>query len=144
MPGMFRRFLLCLLLFAPAARADVYIGLGSGIVHTTGSALQLAAPVYRKIEAHYSIWNDGAADRAAGIGYRLDNGSPVSLVLGVAYIGRLNKNLLRRADAYIEIRVDLSERFSCQVSHYSSVGDDKGENLLLCGLRWGGPGASAG
>lgn len=136
--------LLCLPLLAPPAGADLYVGLGGGIVHTNGLALQLAMPVYRGVELHYSIWDDGEHDRAAGVGYRFENGSAVSILIGIAYIGRLTENLLRRADAYVEIRVDLSERFSCQVGHYSSVGDDKGENLLLCGVQWGWRTASAG
>lgn len=129
-------FIACLTA-APAAPADIYLGIGSGVVHTTGVALQLGAPVAGGVEVHYSVWDDGDSDQAAGIGYRFSNGSPISVVLGVAYIGRLTENLLHQADVYIEIRVHTYERFFCQLAHYSSIGDDKGENFLLCGVRWG-------
>lgn len=59
-----------------------------------------------------------------------------SFVLGAAYLGRLSDNLLRRGDAYLEVRADLTEDLSCQLSHYSTIGDDRGENFVLCGVRW--------
>ena len=126
-------------LCAVTAEAGAYLGLGTGVVHTNGAALQIAAPVYGHVEVHYSIWHHAANDQAAGIGYRIENGGPISVVFGFAYIGTLTRNLLRREDAYVEARFDFTDRFSCHISHYSSIGDDKGENLLLCGVTWPWP-----
>ena len=118
------------------AGAAAYIGAGSGIVHTSGPAFQLAAEVYHRVEIHVSAWRDDERVRAAGVEYRFDNGSPLSVALGVAHVNTLTPNLLRHANAYVEVRVQPFKRFSCQISHYSSVGDDDGENLLLCGIHW--------
>ncbi|MFL6714068.1 MAG: hypothetical protein ACJ8LN_14265 [Sulfurifustis sp.] len=121
----------------PAGASDFYVGAGSAIIHSHGYAYQIAAPVYHNIEAHYSGWKDGEHDQALGIGYRFDNGSPVSVVLGIAYVGTVTDNLIRHADAYIEVRVGpFFNHFSCQISHYSTIGDDRGANMLLCGLQW--------
>lgn len=121
----------------PAGASDFYVGAGSAIIHSHGYAYQIAAPVYHNIEAHYSGWKDGEHDQALGIGYRFDNGSPVSVVLGIAYVGTVTENLIRHADAYIEVRVGpFFNHFSCQISHYSTIGDDRGANMLLCGLQW--------
>lgn len=125
-------------LLAPPAWADVYLGLGGGIQHTEDFALQLAARVHGSIEAHYSRWDDRRRVGALGVGYRLRTRGAFSFVIGAAYVGRDTRNLLRRGNAYVEIRFrPPSARFSCQLGHYSSVGKDKGENLLLCGLHWG-------
>lgn len=123
-------------LCAPAHGADVYLGVGTGIRHTEGLAFQVAASVYQGIEGHYSTWNETERGHAVGLGYRFDNGSPVSVVLGIAYVARVTENLLHNADAYVEVRIGPFGDFSCQVSHYSTVGDDRGENLLLCGVQW--------
>lgn len=120
----------------PAGASDFYIGAGAAIIHSHGYAFQIAAPLYRNIEAHYSEWKDQERDRALGVGYRFDNGSRVSVVLGVAYVGKVTENLIRHADAYVEIRIGPFGHFSCQIGHYSSVGDDNGDNMLLCGVQW--------
>lgn len=126
--------------FAPAATAGLYVGIGGGVKHTKGIAFHLAVPVYRHVEVHYSVWDHGHEDQAAGVGYRFENGGPLSVVLGIAYAGSLTDgNLLRHENTYIELRLDLTDDFSCQISHYSTVGDDRGENLLLCGLSWPWP-----
>ncbi len=116
--------------------AAVYLGLGAGMVFTQGLAGQIAAPIYGGVEAHYSAWADNETGQALGAGYRFANGGPVSVVLGAAYAPQITENLLHHASAYVEVRWTLSRRFSCQASHYSGVGRDRGENLLLCGVRW--------
>lgn len=126
-----------ILLWPPSVGAAPYVGAGGGIVRTGGPAFQLAVPVYRGTEVHFSSWRDDERASAAGIGFRFDNGSPVSVVLGLAYVDTITENLLRRANAYVEVRVRLFRRFSCQASHYSSIGNDNGENMLLCGVQWG-------
>lgn len=120
---------------APAARADVYLGIGAAIIHSEGVAWQAAVEVAPKIELHFSTWRDGERHDAVGVSYRLRDGHGVSVVLGVAYIGQLSDNLLDRADAYIEIRFAPRKHVSCQISHYSTIGDDRGENFLLCGAH---------
>lgn len=127
---------LAVCLLAVPVRAAVYLGLGTGIVFTQGPAGQIAAPIYGAVEAHYAAWTDHEAGRALGVGYRFANGGPVSAVLGAAYAPRITENLLHPANAYVEVRWTLSRYFSCQASHYSGVGRDRGENLLLCGVRW--------
>lgn len=126
-----------LALFVPApAPADSYAGIGLGIVHTDGTAYHVATDVYGNVELHFSSWNGDDHSQGVGLGYRLTGGHGVSVVLGVAYLGRLSHNLLRHADAYIEVRWQFLDRYSCQVSHYSTIGDDRGENLFLCGMHF--------
>lgn len=121
----------------PARGSDFYVGVGKAVLHSDGSAFQVAAPVHAGVEAHYTRWNEGRGDRAFGVGYRFDNGSPVSVVLGVAHVNVVTPELLRHTNAYIEIRVGpFFHHYSCQISHYSTIGDDRGENLLLCGVQW--------
>ncbi|HEY8552969.1 MAG TPA: hypothetical protein VIL43_00340 [Burkholderiales bacterium] len=140
----FRTFLLFPFLCAylvPTARAgDAFIGAGTGVKATNGPAFQVALPVlHENVELHYLTWDhDGRRSGAANLGYRFEGESPLSLVVGIAYVSRLSENLLRHANAYFELRAKLSKRFSCAVGHYSTVGDDMGENLLLCGVHWGG------
>jgi hypothetical protein len=122
-----------LLFFSPAARADLFIGVGGGIKHTSGPAFHLSAPIFHGIEGHYAHWQDGGRDHAVGLGYRFDNGSRFSFVFGFAYISRVTENLLNHNDAYLEVRWRFSERIACQIGHYSTVGDDAGENMLFCG-----------
>lgn len=115
-----------------------FLGIGGGVVHSKGPVAHASTSVYRNFEAHYSFWHNGERDHAAGFSYRFQNEvSPISVALGFAYIGTITENLLRHEDAYIEIRIDLARDFACQASHYSTIGDDNGENFLLCGVRWG-------
>lgn len=128
------------LVFAINARAsDLYLGGGGGIQHTNDWAAQVAAPVRGSFEAHYTYWNDERADKhvgALGLGYRWQLPWAFSFVFGGAYVNRVTDNLLRHLNAYFEVRWRPLEALSCQVGHYSSVGDDTGENVLLCGLHW--------
>jgi len=135
---LFSFLCVCLL---PAARAgDAFVGAGTGVKATNGPAFQLALPVlHEHVEAHYVTWDhDGRRSGAVNLGYRLEGESPFSLLVGIAYVSRLSENLMRHANAYFEVRARLSKRFSCAVGHYSTVGDDMGENMLLCGVHWGG------
>jgi len=127
-------FAACLMLFSRAVCADVFVGVGGGIKHTSGPGIHVNISIYDDIELHYSNWNDGEHDHAAGVGYRFDNGSPISVVLGVAYVNSVTENLLHRADAYIELRWRFTRQIACQISHYSTIGDDAGENLGFCGI----------
>lgn len=121
---------------ASAGASDFYIGAGAAIIHSHGYAFQIAAPICRNFEAHYSEWKDGERDHAVGVGDRFDNGSPVSVVLGIAHVGTVTQNLIRHTDAYIEVRVGpFFNHFSCQFSHYSSVGNDNGDNMFLWGVQ---------
>lgn len=88
------------------------------------------------VELHFTSWRHDGHHHAIGLSYRLSGTRGVSAVLGLAYIDPLSENLLENADAYIELRAALWERYSCQVSHYSTVGDDRGDNLFLCGVRF--------
>lgn len=124
----------CLLPLSGTACADVFVGAGGGIKHTGGPGVHANVSIYKDVELHYTNWNDGQHDHAVGVGYRFDNGSPISVVFGVAYVNAVTENLLRRADAYIEIRWRFTEQIACQISHYSTVGDDAGENLGFCGV----------
>lgn len=144
--GRGRGILAAIALLIPAgAAADSYGGVGFGIVHTDGTAYHVATNVYEDFELHFSSWNGGDHSQGVGIGYRWTGGHGLSAVLGVAYLGRISNNLLRHAGAYIEVRWRFLDRYSCQVSHYSTIGDDRGENLFLCGIhvdwdlasRWG-------
>lgn len=132
-----QRLLAALLLgmAAPPAFADAYLGIGAAIIHSDGAAWQAAVDVAPKIELHFSSWRDGERHDAVGFSYRLRDGHGMSVVLGLAYIGQLSDNLLDRADAYIEIRFAPRKHVSCQISHYSTIGDDRGENFLLCGAH---------
>ena len=141
---MLRALASAILLLVAPARAGGFLGVGGGIIHSDGPAAHLSVPLYRAVELHYSFWRDGEGDHAIGVGYRFANGGPISVVLGVSYIGTVTENLLRHGDAYIEVRVDLTRHFGCQVSHYSTIGDDNGENFLLCGVYWGGDGRAPG
>lgn len=125
-------------LFASVVRADGFVGLGGRIVHGNGFAFHFSAPVYDALELHYSMWEDGEHDHALGIGYRFGSGGALSVLVGVAYVGTVTENLLRHEDAYIEVRYRFYRSLACQIGHYSSVGDDKGENFLICGYHWGG------
>lgn len=124
----------CLILLSHAAGADVFVGAGGGIKHTGGPGFQVSVSIYDDIELHYSNWNDGEHDHAVGVGYRIDNGSPISVVLGIAYVNSVTENLLHRGDAYIELRWRFTQQIACQISHYSTIGDDVGENLGFCGV----------
>ena len=135
--------MLVALLATPAMAARGTVALGGGVIHTGGGAIQIAAEIHGPVELHYSAWRDHRRDHALGIGYRFRRDRPLSMVLGVAYIGTLTRNLLRQEDAYIEVRFRFSDRFFCQISHYSSVGDDKGENFALCGTHWAWPSGQA-
>lgn len=124
-------------LVVPAsALADSYAGIGFGIVHTDGTAYHVATNVYDDFELHLSSWNGDDHSQGVGIGYRWKGGRGLSAVLGFSYLGRISDNLLRHADAYIEVRWRFLDRYSCQVSHYSTIGDDRGENLFLCGVHF--------
>jgi hypothetical protein len=125
-------------LVAPASvYADGFVGVGGGVIHSDGRVVHGAIALAHGIELNYSAWNDGSSTDAFGLAYRFANGSPVSVVLGVSYVGKITRNLLRHEDAYVEVRVELYPNIACQIGHYSTVGDDKGENFLLCGWRWG-------
>lgn len=124
------------LLLAASTHADSYAAIGFGIVHTDGTAYQIATNVYRDFELHFTSWNGDDHSQGIGIGYRWQGGHGVSAVLGFAYLGRLSNNLLNRADAYLEVRWRFLDRYSCQVSHYSTIGDDRGENVFLCGVHF--------
>lgn len=125
------------LLFPGIIRADeVYVGVGGGIQHTKDWALQLTAPMPRDLELHYSYWDDGRRVGAIGLGYRFQIFPTVSFVFGGAYINRVTQNLLRHTNAYLEVRWRPLDPVSCQFGHYSSIGDDTGENMLLCGVHW--------
>jgi len=115
--------------------ADSYAGIGFGVVHTNGTAYHVATNVYRDFELHFSSWNGDDHSQGVGVGYRWNARHGLSAVLGFAYLGRISDNLLRHADAYIEVRWRFLDRYSCQLSHYSTIGDDRGENLFLCGLH---------
>lgn len=130
-------FFLAVCLWTAPARAAVYVGAGAGMAFTQGAAGQIAAPMYGNVEVHYSAWTDSETGRALGAGYRFANGGPLSVVLGVAYVPLITENLLHHDNAYIEVRWTFARHFSCQASHYSGVGRDRGENLLLCGVLWG-------
>lgn len=125
-----------LLFVATAGAADLYLGLGGGVQHTHDWAFQVAAPLGDGVEAHYSYWSDGRRVGALGAGYRWRLLPSVSLVFGGAYVNRVSENLLWHVNAYFEFRWHPLDRLSCQFGHYSSVGDDVGENLLLCGVHW--------
>ena len=128
------KLLFVLWLWSSGAYGAAFVGVGGGIKHTDGPALHASASIYKAVELHYSHWRDMGRDRAAGIGYRFQNGSPISVVVGYAHIGRVTENLLRHNDAYIELRWQFTDSFACQISHYSTIGDDAGENIALCGI----------
>lgn len=125
-----------LFFFADAGAEEIYVGVGGGIQHTKEWAFQLAVPVRDAFEVHYGYWDDGSRIGAIGLGYRWQLLESFSFVFGGAYINRVNDNLLRHTNAYFELRWRPVDRFSCQVGHYSSIGDDTGDNVLLCGLHW--------
>lgn len=129
-----------LLLASNASANDIYLGGGGGIQHTKDWAVHLAAPVRGPFEAHYTYWKDermgGHHVSALGVGHRWHLPWSFSFVFGGAYINRVTDNLLRHVNAYFEVRWRPLETLSCQLGHYSSIGDDTGENVLLCGLHW--------
>lgn len=125
---------LCLTLVVRAVCADVFAGAGGGIKHTSGPGVHVNVSIYDDVELHYSNWNDGEHDHAVGVGYRFENGNPISVVLGMAYVNSATENLLHRADAYIELRWRFTRQIACQISHYSTIGDDVGDNLGFCGV----------
>lgn len=120
----------------PAALAGgLYVG--GGAVFTQGLVAQVALAVRGPIELHYSWWREsGQGDRAFSVDYRFSNGGPLSVVLGAAYVRVVDDNLLRHPNTYVEVRYRLSRDWSCQVSHYSGPGADRGENMFLCGIDW--------
>lgn len=122
---------------SPAALAGgLYVGGGAGTVFTQGLAAQVGVAVYGPIELHYSWWREsGQGDRAFGVDYRFSNGGPLSVVLGAAYVRVVDDNLLRHPNVYAEVRYRLSRSWSCQASHYSGPGTDRGENMFLCGIE---------
>lgn len=127
----------CFLSMTAAGAADLYLGVGGGIQHTSEWGWQLAGQVHGAVEANYTYWNDGERVGALALGYRWPVLPSFSLALGGAYVNHVTQNLLRHLNAYIEVRWRPLQSVSCQVVHYSSIGDDTGENLLLCGVHWG-------
>lgn len=121
----------------PARGAEFYAGAGAGTVFTQGVAAQIAVAVRDGIELKYSWWTEsGQHNRAIALGYRFSNGGPLSVVLGAAYVRVVDDNLLRHPNAYVEVRYALFKDFSCQASHYSGPGPDRGDNMFLCGMSW--------
>jgi hypothetical protein len=125
-----------LMIHGPISSGDTYFGIGGGIKHSKdSSAYHIATTIYRQIEAHFSDWNGDDQTQAVGIGYRFGRNGRPSAVLGYAYVRDITENLLRHSNAYMEIRIPLSGRYSCQIGHYSTIGDDTGENFVLCGAH---------
>lgn len=123
--------------FQSAQGAELYVGVGAGTVFTQGPAVQVAAAVYGAVELHYMGWREsGERNRAFGIGYRFRNEGRLSVVLGAAYVHAVDDNLLRHPNAYVEVRYNVFKNFSCQASHYSGPGPDRGDNMFLCGMQW--------
>jgi hypothetical protein len=123
---------------SPAALGEgLYVGGGAGTVFTQGLAAQVAVSVRGPIELQYSGWHEsGQGNRAFSVDYRFSNEGPLSVVLGAAYVRIVDDNLLRHPNAYVEVRYRLSRNWSCQASHYSGPGPDRGENMFLCGIQW--------
>lgn len=120
-----------------ALGASLYVGAGAGTVFTQGLAAQVAVAVHGPIELHSSWWHEsGKGNRAFSVDYRFSDGGPLSVTLGAAYVRIVDDNLLRHPNAYVEVRYRLSRDWSCQASHYSGPGKDRGENMFLCGIRW--------
>jgi hypothetical protein len=125
-----------LLLLPGWAWADSYAAVGFGVKDTNGTAYQVATNVYKNFELHFTSWNGDDHSQGVGIGYRWQGPHGLSAVLGAAYLGRISDNLLSHADAYIEVRWRFLDRYSCQLGHYSTIGDDQGENVFLCGMHF--------
>jgi hypothetical protein len=123
---------------SPAALGgEFYLGGGAGTVFTQGPAAQAAVTVHGPIELQYSWWRESdKGNRAFSIDYRFSNEGPLSVALGAAYVRIVDDNLLRHPNAYVEVRYRLSRNWSCQASHYSGPGHDRGENMFLCGIQW--------
>jgi hypothetical protein len=125
-------------LFGASAQADNYVGAGAGVLRSNGAAFHIASNVFfENVEAHYTIWDDTKTLHGVGAGYRFEWTYPVSLVLGAAYLNKDAPHTQHQGVGYIELRFGpFWKNYSCQISHYSSVGDDSGENFLLCGFQW--------
>ena len=54
---------------------------------------------------------------------------------GTSYVEEVNGRLLRHLNAYMEVGFSITKTFRCQFVHLSTIGDDNGENLVLCGVR---------
>ena len=125
---------------SPAALGGgLFVGGGAGTVFTQGLAAQVAIALHGPIELQYSWWREsGKGDRAFSVDYRFSNEGPLSVVLGAAYVRIVDDNLLRHPNTYVEVRYRLSRNWSCQASHYSGSGPDRGDNMFLCGIerRW--------
>lgn len=129
--------IMSLVLAAPASAAELTVLAGRGVLrHTDGFAWQASVgwPDY-PLRVHFTVWED---NQALTVAYDVA-GRRFNLALGGGWIKRTTSDLdvTNHENVYIEIGYRIVRRFRCQYVHYSSFEDDNGENLLLCGLRFG-------
>lgn len=119
---------------APAPAGDTSLMAGAGVYrYTDGFAWQLSAsvPYLKNTRAHYTRWSDNSALAGA---YELRFG-PFNVSPGAGYLSHSTADIKQRFILHLELGWQLTERLRCQVTHFSSLPHDRGENLALCGIR---------
>lgn len=119
---------------AQVQAADVRLLAGAGIYrYTDGFALQLSTSVFswKNVRASYTRWNDNSA-LVASYEWRIGrfNVSP-----GAGYLSSSTPDTAQRFILQAEVGWQITERWRCQLTHFSSPPHDHGENFAFCGLQ---------
>lgn len=118
---------------APAV-ADVSLQGGTGIYrYTDGFAWQVSAslPSTMNVRVNFTRWSDDSALVGA---YEFRFG-PLNVSPGAGYLSHASADIAERFIFQFELGWQFTERFRCQLTHFSSPPHDHGENMALCGVR---------
>ncbi len=149
---MKRLFLACVLaLPAMSVEAGSFgVSAGGGFRTSEGSGsvmLRAALPRHDSVELYLQAWSDATqrTDKETqnsfiGAAYRLQmrfKGVQLGSALGAGLVGRKTFNLDKSANVmlapFVRMHLRGGWQLRCEVVHYSSTGDQPGENFAMCG-----------